>query len=76
MTKSNDSAKPGQTRRGVLGLLGAGSAMLGASVARAAGDEDEVLTEALVLRDPDNPIADNVDGDISIVEWFDYQCPY
>jgi protein-disulfide isomerase len=76
MTRSNDSAKAGQTRRGVLGLLGAGAAMLGGRVARAEGDDDKVLTEALVLRDPDIPIAGNVDGDISIVEWFDYQCPY
>jgi protein-disulfide isomerase len=41
-----------------------------------AAAEDEVLTEALVLRDPEIPAAGNVDGDISIVEWFDYNCPY
>jgi len=35
-----------------------------------------VLTEALVLRDPDIPVAGNIDGDITIVEYFDYQCPY
>ena len=35
-----------------------------------------MLTEALVLRDPDIPVAGNADGDITIVEWFDYQCPY
>jgi protein-disulfide isomerase len=29
-----------------------------------------------VLRDPDIPVAGNVDGDITIVEYFDYQCPY
>jgi len=29
-----------------------------------------------VLRDPDIPVAGNPDGDIAIVEWFDYQCPY
>jgi len=39
-------------------------------------DEETVLTEALVLRDPDIPAAGNVDGDITIVEYFDYQCPY
>ena len=35
-----------------------------------------MLTEALVLRDPDIPVAGNANGDISIVEYFDYQCPY
>jgi protein-disulfide isomerase len=35
-----------------------------------------VLTEALVLRDPEIPVAGNADGDITIVEYFDYQCPY
>ena len=35
-----------------------------------------MLTEALVLRDPDIPVAGNPDGDITIVEWFDYNCPY
>src|SRR4029079_9785121 len=29
-----------------------------------------------VLRDPEIPAAGNVDGDINIVEWFDYNCPY
>ena len=35
-----------------------------------------MLTEALVLRDPEIPAAGNVEGDITIVEYFDYQCPY
>jgi protein-disulfide isomerase len=52
--------------------------MLGAAprLARADNDEETVLTEALVLRDPDIPVAGNPEGDITIVEWFDYQCPY
>ncbi len=37
---------------------------------------ETVLTEALVLRDPDIPVAGNAGGDITIVEYFDYQCPY
>lgn len=65
----------GRTRREALALLGAGAAMLGAGRARAE-EEEKVLTEALVLRDPDVPVAGNAAGDISIVEWFDYQCPY
>src|SRR6478736_616851 len=76
MTKSNKSAMPGQTRRQALGLFGVGLALLGPSVARAEDNEETVLTEALVLRDPDIPVAGNPDGDITIVEWFDYNCPY
>ncbi|WP_407166900.1 DsbA family protein [Bradyrhizobium sp. ORS 111] len=62
------------TRREALGLFGAGVALLAAGAARA--EEEKVLTEAQVLRDPDIPVAGNPDGDITIVEWFDYNCPY
>jgi protein-disulfide isomerase len=69
-----------RTRRETLGLLGAGAVVFGMEIApgpvRAQSDGDNVLTEALVLRDPDIPVAGNVDGDITIVEYFDYQCPY
>jgi protein-disulfide isomerase len=33
-------------------------------------------SEASVLHDPDNPVFGNPDGDITIVEWFDFNCPY
>jgi protein-disulfide isomerase len=45
-------------------------------LAAAQNDGDKVLTEALVLRDPDIPVTGNPDGDITIVEYFDYNCPY
>ena len=64
----------GATRREVLGAIGAGALMLAPHSALAQGET--VLTEALVLRDPDIPVAGNADGDITIVEYFDYQCPY
>ncbi len=65
------------TRRAALTLIGAGAlAASGISFARAATDDDEVLTEARVLRDPDVPVAGNPDGNISIIEWSDYNCPY
>jgi protein-disulfide isomerase len=70
---------PGRSRREAFGLLGAGATLLGtAALPRSAfaRDDDAVLTEALVLRDPDIPGAGNPDGDINIVEWFDYNCPY
>src|SRR3954451_13460307 len=67
----------GRTRREALGLLGAGAAVLGAAPRPAfAQDDDKVLTESAVLRDPDIPVAGNADGDITIVEYFDYNCPY
>ena len=68
-----------RTRRETLGLLGAGAALLGAAAmprSAFAEDDEMVLTEALVLRDPEIPAAGNLDGDINIVEWFDYNCPY
>jgi protein-disulfide isomerase len=82
MTKPIDPARlyRGRSRREALGLLGAGAAMLGLQVAprsaRAQSNDETVLTEALVLRDPDIPVAGNPKGDITIVEYFDYQCPY
>jgi protein-disulfide isomerase len=83
MTKSIDRARlnPARTRRETLALLGTGAVMLGTGLAPGSAlaqsdDGDKVLTEALVLRDPDVPVAGNAGGDISIVEWFDYQCPY
>jgi protein-disulfide isomerase len=78
MNRTSNPAR-NHSRREALGLLGMGAALLSAGAwsrpAFAAAD-DEVLTEALVLRDPEIPAAGNVDGDISIVEWFDYNCPY
>jgi protein-disulfide isomerase len=72
-------AKP--TRREALGLLGVGAVMLGLDIApgSALGQSDasdNVLTESAVLRDPDIPVAGNADGDITIVEYFDFNCPY
>ncbi|HXH42700.1 MAG TPA: DsbA family protein [Bradyrhizobium sp.] len=65
------------TRRAALTLVGAGIlAASGISLAGAATAEDEVLTEAKVLRDPDTPVAGNPNGDVTIVEWSDYNCPY
>jgi len=80
MTKSIDPARlhPARSRRETLTLLGAGAVVLGLAPGSALGQSDgeNVLTEALVLRDPEIPVAGNADGDITIVEYFDYQCPY
>src|SRR5665647_1825071 len=82
MTQPIDAARlrQGRSRREALGLLGAGAALLGLEISPGSafgqGGDDAVLTEALVLRDPDIPVAGNANGDITIVEYFDYQCPY
>jgi protein-disulfide isomerase len=77
---NNPTKSTGLNRRSALGVFGSGAVMAAAAamprLAFAEGDDEKVLTEALVLRDPDVPVAGNVTGDITIVEWFDYQCPY
>src|SRR6195952_5163884 len=72
-------AKP--TRREALRVLGLGSVILGVDIvpgsARGQSDTaDNVLSEGAVLRDPEIPSAGNPDGDITIVEYFDFNCPY
>src|SRR5438045_1719204 len=79
MTKSIEitGPNPAPTRRVALGLLGA--SVLGAGLVSGsalAHDDEKVLTEALVLRDPEIPVIGNANGDITIVEYFDYNCPY
>src|SRR4030088_3527271 len=82
MNQSTDPSRlhPARSRREALRALGAGAVMLGLDIAQgsalAQSNDETVLTEALVLRDPDIPVAGNSEGDITIVEWFDYQCPY
>jgi protein-disulfide isomerase len=61
------------SRRDMLALLG-GAALLGAMAGQARAQAEP--TEASVLHDPDNPVLGNPDGDITIVEWFDFNCPY
>jgi protein-disulfide isomerase len=80
VNKSIHSARlnQGRTRRETLGAIGATTIMLGIAPesALAQGSDETVLTEALVLRDPDIPATGNAEGDVTIVEYFDYQCPY
>src|SRR5260370_39987566 len=82
MTRSFDPDRlnPGRTRRETLRALGAGAVMLGMDFAPGSalgqGSEETVLTEALVWRHPDIPAAGNVDGDVPLFGYFDYQCPH
>ncbi|MGB6439640.1 MAG: DsbA family protein [Methyloceanibacter sp.] len=75
----SNGSSVGRSRREALGFVGAGAVLLGAgtmSGTARAEDDEKVLTEALVLRDPEIPAGGNPQGDINIVEWFDYNCPY
>jgi protein-disulfide isomerase len=51
-----------------------GIALMPASMALA--QDESLLSRDSVLRDPDIPALGNPKGDISIVEYFDYQCPF
>jgi protein-disulfide isomerase len=52
-------------------------AVTGAPAPTPASDtQDNVLSKESVLRDADIPSLGNPQGDITIVEYFDYQCPY
>jgi protein-disulfide isomerase len=64
----------GASRRDALKIVATGAFALGMMpVARVFAGEPG---QAAVLRDPDNPVLGNPDGDIAIVEWFDFNCPY
>jgi protein-disulfide isomerase len=69
-----------RSRRQMLGLVGGAAVLVAAprlAFAQGGGQGgDEEPSEASVLRDPDIPVAGNPEGDIAIVEWSDYQCPY
>lgn len=71
------------SRREALIAFGGGAALIGLSAQGAlAGPKntnlpmENVLSEDAVLRDPDLFVAGNPDGDITIVNYTDYQCPY
>ena len=50
---------------------------IGALSAAALGEGfDDTLSRDAVLRDPEIPALGNPDGDLTVVEYFDYQCPY
>jgi protein-disulfide isomerase len=50
---------------------------VGALSAAAFGEGfDDTLSRDAVLSDPEIPALGNPDGDLTVVEYFDYQCPY
>lgn len=61
------------TRRNLLAVT-AGGAALAAVTTRSAFSQE--VTEKTVFFDPDAPVLGNPQGDVTVVEFFDYQCPY
>jgi protein-disulfide isomerase len=50
--------------------------VIGALSAAALGEDfDDTLSRDAVLRDPEIPVLGNPQGDLTVVEYFDYQCP-
>jgi protein-disulfide isomerase len=43
---------------------------------QAQSPDADVVSRDAILRDPDAPIVGDANGDLTIVEWFDYQCPF
>ena len=61
--------------RGLLAWITAG--VIGAFSAAAFGQGgNDILSRDAVLRDPEIPVLGNPQGDLTVVEYFDYQCPY
>lgn len=60
-------------RRGMLKAVAAGSAIAALPVPMLA---QSFPTAEEVLFDPDIPVLGNPDGDITVAEYFDYQCPF
>ena len=61
------------TRRNLLTAT-AGTAAFAAILPRMALSQE--ITEKAVFHDPDAPVLGNPKGDVTVVEFFDYQCPF
>ena len=64
-------------RASVLAYVCAIAVAFGSFSAVAFGEQpDHILSRDSVLRDPEIPSLGNPKGDLTVVEYFDYQCPY
>jgi protein-disulfide isomerase len=59
-----------------LALLAALCTIAVALTAAALAAQPDILSRDSVLRDPDIPSLGNPNGNLTVVEFFDYQCPY
>ena len=59
-------------------LVAVMASLAGALVSRAQAQESpsDLLSRDSVLRDPAVPVGGNADAEFTLVEYFDYQCPY
>jgi protein-disulfide isomerase len=62
------------SRSSFLRLIAASASLL--TLPPAARADDAEISREMILNDPDAPIAGNPDGDLTIVDFFDYNCPY
>jgi protein-disulfide isomerase len=62
------------TRRAMLAALSALGAL--AAVRPAAASEPDDLSGEMILNDPAAPVGGNAAGDVTIVSFFDYNCPF
>ncbi|MEJ2626009.1 MAG: DsbA family protein [Pseudolabrys sp.] len=66
-----------RTRNGLFaGLLALAAVAALLQPIGAAAQSSDPLSRESILRDPAAPTTGNPKGDLTIVEWFDYQCPY
>ncbi|MDQ8730031.1 DsbA family protein [Bradyrhizobium sp. LHD-71] len=63
-------------REMLAGIASVVPAVLARSAVMAQEQADNPISRDSVLRDPDIPLAGNLAGDVTIVEYFDYQCPH
>jgi protein-disulfide isomerase len=72
----NEKKDPMKRREMLVCVASVVPALLARSASIAHGQPETPLSRDSVLRDPDIPSTGNPAGDVTIVEYFDYQCPY
>jgi protein-disulfide isomerase len=66
-----------ESKRSRVSLAWVMAVAIGTLSAAAFGEgANDILSRDAVLRDPEIPVLGNPQGDLTIVEYFDYQCPY
>jgi protein-disulfide isomerase len=72
-----EQSSKGMTRRRLVAYACAVTIAVGALSMAAYGEgANDILSRDAVLRDPEIPALGNPKGDLTVVEYFDYQCPF